>query len=93
MPGPVHESRQGLAPPVRPHIPRAMLGSSGVLASLLQNSTTPLLEIKSHSIAMKTYSEGANELRDLREELNRVTAMMTSTAAISMTTPAGLPGL
>eukprot|EP00959_Pyramimonas_sp_CCMP1952_P175925 3676382-Pyramimonas_sp.AAC.1 len=26
MPGPVHESRQGLAPPVRPHIPRAMLG-------------------------------------------------------------------
>eukprot|EP00959_Pyramimonas_sp_CCMP1952_P066858 1395916-Pyramimonas_sp.AAC.1 len=33
----------------------------------------------------------ANELRDLRKELNRATAMMTSTAAISTTTPAGLP--
>eukprot|EP00959_Pyramimonas_sp_CCMP1952_P179863 3760867-Pyramimonas_sp.AAC.1 len=33
----------------------------------------------------------ANELRDLREELKRVTAMLTSTADISMTTPAGIP--
>eukprot|EP00959_Pyramimonas_sp_CCMP1952_P362567 7592789-Pyramimonas_sp.AAC.1 len=33
----------------------------------------------------------ANELRDLREELNRVTAMMTVTAAVSMATPAGQP--
>eukprot|EP00959_Pyramimonas_sp_CCMP1952_P346325 7253334-Pyramimonas_sp.AAC.1 len=33
----------------------------------------------------------ANDLTDLREELNRVTAMMTSTAEISTTTPAGMP--
>eukprot|EP00959_Pyramimonas_sp_CCMP1952_P142657 2986712-Pyramimonas_sp.AAC.1 len=33
----------------------------------------------------------ANELRDLREELNLVAAMMTSIAAISATTPAGIP--
>eukprot|EP00959_Pyramimonas_sp_CCMP1952_P342188 7168814-Pyramimonas_sp.AAC.1 len=33
----------------------------------------------------------ANELKDLREELNRVTAMMTSTAETSTTTPAGIP--
>eukprot|EP00959_Pyramimonas_sp_CCMP1952_P195850 4094516-Pyramimonas_sp.AAC.1 len=33
----------------------------------------------------------ANELRDLREELNRVTAMMASAAAVYATTPAGLP--
>eukprot|EP00959_Pyramimonas_sp_CCMP1952_P371668 7782937-Pyramimonas_sp.AAC.1 len=33
----------------------------------------------------------ASELRELREELNRVTAMMTSTAEILTTTPAGIP--
>eukprot|EP00959_Pyramimonas_sp_CCMP1952_P217774 4554509-Pyramimonas_sp.AAC.1 len=34
---------------------------------------------------------GANELRDLREELNRVTAMMTGNAVVSTTTPARQP--
>eukprot|EP00959_Pyramimonas_sp_CCMP1952_P341897 7162051-Pyramimonas_sp.AAC.1 len=34
---------------------------------------------------------GANEFRDLREELNRVTAMMTNNVAVSTTTPAGQP--
>eukprot|EP00959_Pyramimonas_sp_CCMP1952_P010663 223424-Pyramimonas_sp.AAC.1 len=34
---------------------------------------------------------GANELRDLREEPSRVTAMMSGTAAVSTTTPAGPP--
>eukprot|EP00959_Pyramimonas_sp_CCMP1952_P118212 2471465-Pyramimonas_sp.AAC.1 len=29
MPGPVHESRQDLASPVRSHIPRTLLGSRG----------------------------------------------------------------
>eukprot|EP00959_Pyramimonas_sp_CCMP1952_P042897 897632-Pyramimonas_sp.AAC.1 len=40
---------------------------------------------------MKIYSEAANELRDLREELNRVTAMMAGNAVVSMATPAGQP--
>eukprot|EP00959_Pyramimonas_sp_CCMP1952_P260641 5449653-Pyramimonas_sp.AAC.1 len=34
---------------------------------------------------------GANELGDLREELDRVTAMVTSNAAAAATTPAGQP--
>eukprot|EP00959_Pyramimonas_sp_CCMP1952_P319320 6681890-Pyramimonas_sp.AAC.1 len=34
---------------------------------------------------------GANELRDLRGELNRATAMMTGNAVVSTTTPAGQP--
>eukprot|EP00959_Pyramimonas_sp_CCMP1952_P415748 8711152-Pyramimonas_sp.AAC.1 len=34
---------------------------------------------------------GANEFRDIRAELNRITAMMTNTAVVSITTPAGQP--
>eukprot|EP00959_Pyramimonas_sp_CCMP1952_P106024 2216774-Pyramimonas_sp.AAC.1 len=34
---------------------------------------------------------GANEFRDLREELNRVTVMMMNDAAVLATTPAGQP--
>eukprot|EP00959_Pyramimonas_sp_CCMP1952_P163080 3409029-Pyramimonas_sp.AAC.1 len=34
---------------------------------------------------------GTNELRDLREELHRVTAMMMNSAAAPATTPAGQP--
>eukprot|EP00959_Pyramimonas_sp_CCMP1952_P310455 6497489-Pyramimonas_sp.AAC.1 len=34
---------------------------------------------------------GANELRDLREELNRIPAMTMNNAAVAATTPAGQP--
>eukprot|EP00959_Pyramimonas_sp_CCMP1952_P445792 9333526-Pyramimonas_sp.AAC.1 len=40
---------------------------------------------------MERLPDGANELKDLREELNRVAAMMMNNAAAPATTPAGQP--
>eukprot|EP00959_Pyramimonas_sp_CCMP1952_P354859 7433372-Pyramimonas_sp.AAC.1 len=42
-------------------------------------------------IVMQKYSEGANELRDLREALHLIAAMMTNNTAVAATTPAGEP--
>eukprot|EP00959_Pyramimonas_sp_CCMP1952_P390460 8182090-Pyramimonas_sp.AAC.1 len=50
----------------------------------------PLLEIRMQQIVMEKYS-GANDFWDLREELNRVTAMMMNNTAALITTLAGQP--
>eukprot|EP00959_Pyramimonas_sp_CCMP1952_P122557 2562234-Pyramimonas_sp.AAC.1 len=42
-------------------------------------------------IVMENYSDGANQLRDLRERHDRVAAMMMNNAAVLTTTPAGQP--